>query len=119
MAGRAGNALRRGALFLIALMIIPTIAPAAEALVDLEEERVAPCCPAHDDTPGEPAEPDDCSRTCRACHCCLPIADLASPLPEVASPAVCWGGEPFAALRGEVLPAHTRSPFRPPAHGSR
>lgn len=97
---------------LLVLLCAPHVAAATESVIELSEERAAPCCPLEAEAP---PEPEDCSRTCRACHCCLPVLVLGMLVPEVSSPVTTLVSKPFAAQIGGLLPAHTRTLFRPPA----
>lgn len=97
---------------LLVLVCSPHVAAATESVIELSEERAAPCCPLEAEAP---PEPEDCSRTCRSCHCCLPVLVLGMLVPEVSSPVTTLVSEPFAAQTGGLLPAHTRTLFRPPA----
>lgn len=101
---------------LLVLLCAPHVAAATESIIELSEERAAPCCPLEAEAP---SEPEDCSRTCRSCHCCLPVLLLGVLMPEVSSPVTTLVFEPFAAQTGGLLPAHTHTPFRPPAPTTR
>lgn len=117
------------AVVMLLLASSPHVASAAEAVAELARydagERLDPCCPlerseapaspdSRDDGDGQPDD-RDCSRTCRSCHCCLPVVFFDGALPNV-GPAVATPHDELAlAPLGADLPAHTRSLFRPPA----
>ena len=106
--------LRFMAAWMVLLALSPNVAAAVESIVDLTAEAAPPlCCP--DDIPQDVPGDGDCSRTCRSCSCCLPVAYVGHPAPKLESTAQAFVHEGFAAVVGSLLPAHARSLFRPPA----
>lgn len=100
---------------MVLLASSPHIASAAESLAELSEERPVPCCPMEEPETPDPSPGDDCSRTCRSCHCCLPVVLFDGALPGVGPSPTVSRVELAPVSLGADLPAHTRTLFRPPA----